>query len=54
MNGGAGAARPGETTVDALGLVFPFGTLDVNTGVVGKPKATPGGEVEALKITLDA
>jgi len=48
VNAGAGTARLGETTVDALGLKFPFGTLDVNTGVVGRPKATPGGEVEAL------
>jgi len=47
--GDAGAMRPGDTIVDALGLTkVPFVRLDANTGVVGRADATPGGEVEAL------
>lgn len=52
--GDVGAARPGETTEDVLGLVkLPFIMPDGITGVVGRVDTAPGGEVGALKITSD-
>jgi hypothetical protein len=51
--GDVGAARPEDTTEDAMGLKLPFIMLDDNTGVVGKADTAPGGEMEALEITSD-